>query len=87
LRTVTYEKDRCALKRRFGLESLMKIEKFEAKIRNLKQEQLLTGAISSLNKLLVDKGIINEDEIQNYFLNWVSEHHLQPKKPKRRAAN
>jgi hypothetical protein len=55
----------------------MDAERFESKIRHLNQEEILTGAISSLNRLLVDKGLIKEDEVQNYFLNWLNQHKLE----------
>jgi hypothetical protein len=40
----------------------MNIASFESKLKQLDQQQMLTGAISSLNRLLVDKGIVNEDD-------------------------
>jgi hypothetical protein len=56
----------------------MDIASFESRIKQLDQQQILTGAISSLNKLLVDKGIVKADELQDYFLHWMSE--LKPQK-------
>ena len=43
----------------------MQVENFESKVKHLTQSQLLTGAISSLNKFFVDKGVLSEEEIQN----------------------
>jgi hypothetical protein len=58
----------------------MDIAEFESRIKQLDQQHILTGAISSLNKLLVDKGIVKQEEIQDYFLHWISE-----SKPRRKA--
>jgi hypothetical protein len=44
---------------------------FEKSIRHLRQMDVLTGAVSSLNKLLVDKHLVSEDDLQTYFLNWL----------------
>lgn len=48
----------------------MNVQKFEKKLKGLTQEEILTGAISSLNQLLVDKGVTNKNELQKYFLKW-----------------
>jgi hypothetical protein len=47
------------------------IKNFEKHIRNLRQMEVLTGAVSSLNKLLVDKRLVSEDDLQTYFMNWL----------------
>ncbi len=52
----------------------MNIEEFEKQIDHLDQTEILTGAISSLNKLLVDKNLVQEEELQNYLLEWIREH-------------
>jgi hypothetical protein len=65
----------------FGAAS-MDIASFESKIKQLDQEQILTGAVRSLNKLLVDKGIVKEEELQDYFLHW-----LRESKPRKRTAS
>jgi hypothetical protein len=62
----------------------MDIVNFESRIKHLDQEQILSGAISSLNKLLVDKGIVKENEIQDYFLHWMSEQKLTKKLERRK---
>ena len=49
----------------------MNIEQFEQEIEHLDQTEVLSGAISSLNKLLVDKKVVQEEEIQEYFLQWM----------------
>ena len=49
----------------------MDVKRFEKKLKHLTQEEILTGAISSLNKLLVDKGIVSANELQKYFLEWL----------------
>jgi len=54
----------------------MKIEKFERRIQHLDQTQILSGVVSSLNKLLVDKGLAKPEEIQSYFLQWMREQNL-----------
>jgi hypothetical protein len=64
----------------------MDIAEFESKIKQLDQEHILTGAISSLNKLLVDKGIVRQEELQNYFLQWMSESKPQKKGARKRKA-
>jgi hypothetical protein len=61
----------------------MDIAEFESKIKQLDQQHILTGAISSLNKLLVDKGIVKQEEIQEYFIHWMSES-KPPRKVSRR---
>jgi hypothetical protein len=60
----------------------MNVLEFERHIRHLDQLQVLTGAINSLNKLLVEKRIVDLDELQSHFLAWLEEHDLA--KPKRR---
>ena len=55
----------------------MRIEKFERRIQHLDQTQILSGAINSLNKLLIDKGIAKPEEIQDYFLQWMQEQNLK----------
>lgn len=62
----------------------MDIEKFEKRIKHLSQTQILSGAISSLNKLLVDKGVVTYTEIQKYFSAWMEEYKLTKKKTKKR---
>lgn len=47
---------------------------FETKIKDLDQTEILTGAVSSLNKLLVDKNLATETELKKYFLNWLKTH-------------
>lgn len=54
----------------------MKTKKFENKIEHLTQIQILSGAVSSLNQLLVDKGIISEKELQKYFKRWMRTNNL-----------
>jgi len=49
------------------------MEQFEQHIKDLDQTEILSGAISSLNKLLVDKKIVQENELQDYFLDWMRE--------------
>lgn len=45
----------------------MKTEKFERKIMGLSQIEILSGAVGSLNRLLVDKGIVSKKELREYF--------------------
>lgn len=49
----------------------MKTKNFEKKIKHLSQTQILTGAVSSLNRALVSKGIATEAELQSYFQAWL----------------
>jgi hypothetical protein len=51
----------------------MKTAEFEKKIRHLDQIQVITGAIDTLNKLLVDKGIVKPEELQSYFNSWMQQ--------------
>ena len=65
----------------------MQTKVFARHIRHLDQADILTGAISSLNKLLVDKRLIQERELQDYFLEWMRQQKLtgrngKGKKPK-----
>ena len=62
----------------------MDITEFESKIKQFDQQYILTGAISSLNKLLVDKGIVKQEELQDYFLHWMSESKPQNRGTRRR---
>jgi hypothetical protein len=62
----------------------MDIASFESRIKDLDQQEILAGAISSLNKLLVDKGVLRQDEIQEYFLQWMDESKLPKKKSTRK---
>jgi hypothetical protein len=50
------------------------IQQFEQHIADLDQTEILSGAISALNKLLVDKKILREQELQDYFLEWMRDH-------------
>ena len=59
-------------------------ETFEERIRQLDQVEVLTGAISSLNKLLVDKNLATKAELQKYFLDWLKAHR-RPRVTKRRS--
>ena len=52
----------------------MTIQQFEQHIADLDQTEILSGAISALNKLLVDKNILREQELQCYFLEWMRHH-------------
>jgi hypothetical protein len=58
----------------------MKTAEFEKKISHLTQEELLTGVVSSLNCILVDKGIIKDIEIQNELLKWMKKTGLTKRK-------
>lgn len=49
----------------------MRIKDFEKCIKHLSQEEILTGSISSLNELLVQKGIVSRRELQEAFLSWM----------------
>ena len=49
----------------------MDVKRFEKKLKHLTQEEILTGAISSLNMLLFDKGITSEKELQKYGIETV----------------
>jgi len=42
----------------------------------------LTASVSSLNKLLADKGLTTEAELQKYFLDWLEKHKAVSKKQK-----
>jgi hypothetical protein len=68
----------------YSKEETVNIASFESRIKHLEQEEILSGAISSLNKLLVDKGIVKETEIQDYFLHWLSEQKLTKKLDRRK---
>ncbi len=57
----------------------MSTEEFEKRIKHLDQIQILSGAISSLNRLLIDKGLVEEEELQDFFLDWVREQGLSKK--------
>ena len=52
----------------------MTVEEFEKHIRHLDQSQILAASISSLNKLLVDKHIVKQEELQDYLLQWIRQH-------------
>jgi len=58
----------------------MNIEQFEQHIKDLDQTEVLSGAINALNKLLVDKKIIQEAELQEYFLDWMRNRTKSPLK-------
>ena len=64
----------------------MTIEQFERHIEDLDQIEIISGAISSLNKLLVDKKIVQTDELQDYFLEWMRVRKASPKKPISRSS-
>ena len=52
----------------------MKVGKFERRTKDLRQIEILSGAVSALNKLLVDKKIISVEELQKYFSEWQKTH-------------
>ena len=45
-------------------------------IQHLDQIEILTGAVSVLNELLIEKGVVTTEEIQDRFLNWMKIHDL-----------
>lgn len=49
----------------------MEVGKFAKKLKGLDQIEVVTGFVSALNKLLVDKGVVTEKELQKYFLDWL----------------
>ncbi len=61
----------------------MEVESFEKGIRHLTQKQLLTAGQSALNKLLVEKGVVTVEELQNGLTEWMQEHGKEA--PKRKA--
>ena len=58
----------------------MKVEKFEKQLKGLGQVDILTGAVDSLNKLLVDKGVITQRELQDYFSSWINKNKRRVKR-------
>ena len=46
----------------------MKIADIEKKIKHLSPEQVLTVAINTINRILIDKGITTIEEIRERFL-------------------
>ncbi len=59
----------------------MKVKNFEKRISHLTQQEILAYSVSSLNKLLVDKGIVTRDELQKYFLEWMESRPVSRKRP------
>lgn len=49
----------------------MRATEFQKKISHLDQVEVLTGAVSSMNRLLVDKGVVDAEELQKYFAAWM----------------
>ena len=62
----------------------MKTKDFEKHISHLSQEQILTGGLSTINKLLAEKGIVTSEELQLGLLGWVKEQGLETSKSKGR---
>lgn len=60
----------------------MRPAEFRKKIEHLDQVQLLTGAMSSLNRLLVDKKVVAPEELQRCFLEWMRQQRLAKTKRK-----
>lgn len=54
----------------------MKTEKFEKKIKHLTQVEILSVAVSVINKILFDKGLITQEDLQRLFLNEIKMSHL-----------
>lgn len=46
----------------------MEVSEFEHKISHLEQDEIITTSLSVITKVLVEKGICTEEEIQNKFL-------------------
>lgn len=57
----------------------MKAEKFEKKLKGLTQVEVLTGVVAVLNKLLMDKGIVSEAELQRYMSDWLKKYRSSKK--------
>jgi hypothetical protein len=60
----------------------MKTKDFEKHISHLSQEQILNGGVSTLNKLLVEKGLTTPEELQAGLLDWMKKHDLEAPKHK-----
>jgi len=57
----------------------MTIKKFEQHIKHLNQLEVVTGTVSSLTHLLVDKGLVTVEELQEQFLHWMKVRGLDKK--------
>lgn len=55
----------------------MEVQKFERKIKHLKNKQILQGSINAITKVLVSKGLVTEEELQDTFMEWVNHNGLQ----------
>jgi hypothetical protein len=44
------------------------LEEFERKILHLSQDEVITTTLSAITKILIEKGICTEEELQNKFL-------------------
>jgi hypothetical protein len=53
------------------------VKDFEENIKHLSQQQILTAGIDTLNKLLVEKGICTNEELQNGILDWMEKSNLK----------
>ena len=52
---------------------------FMKSIQHLNQVEILSGAVSTLNRLLVDKGVVTDKELQEKFLDWMRRSGLEDK--------
>lgn len=60
----------------------MKTKDFEKHIKHLSQEQVLTGGLGTINKLLVEKGLVTAEELQAGLMDWIKEQGLEAPKTK-----
>ena len=61
----------------------MKIKHFEKKIKHLTQWEVLSGAVSTLSKILVRKGYVSRSELQSGILEWMKANGLEDPESKR----
>ena len=58
----------------------MRTRDFEKKIRHLNQLDVLSGTVSNLNNILVEKGVVSRQELQAGFLEWMTRQGLAKEK-------
>ena len=58
----------------------MKVEEFEKHIKHLADSEIVRGSVFALNRILIEKGLVTKEELQDMFLEWLKDYDSGKKK-------
>ena len=58
----------------------MKVEEFEKQIKHLADSEIARGSTFALNRILIEKGLVTKEELQDMFLEWLKDYDSGKKK-------